>query len=390
MLVINFNQNLKHLIIILIKMRNLFFIILLFAGFISKSQISGKVINENSESVEFATILNKSTNTSSITNKNGVFQLSGNIGDSVRIQHVNYKTKDFRIDKFSGNYNLLEKNYSLGEVTVSANYAARLFELSYRKTYDKLKEENISRGCLRKVVVVEKDTTLLIDIDLDIVQKKQKSFNQKDKILPYKIQERIVESLQDSTKLNLRLNIFPEFNLIAWDKFEKYFNYFEIQDSQFINLYFLNKKSFQDSITHIEVKIQKSDSCLYSIAKISKNRLKNRKGEVLKMQTKLIDYIRYDYIDGFSYLLERYDGIFLTNSETGRKNMSFKQFFKTYNNGSTNLEKRLDGHRIFDNEINNRLIKNRYQEEFWENDSYMVYTNYDFDKLLNLNFIDSE
>jgi hypothetical protein len=371
-------------------MRNLFFIILLFADFISKSQITGKVFNEYDESVEFATILNKTTNASSITNKNGVFQLSGNVGDSILIQHVNYKTKDFRVKKISDNYRLLEKNYSLGEVVVSANYAARLFELSCRKTYDKLKDENISRGYLRKMVVVEKDTTQLIDIDLDIVQKKQKSFNQKDKILPYKIQERIVEKLQDSAKLNLRLNIFPEFNMIAWDKFEKYFNYFEIQDSQFIKLYFLNKKSFQDSITHIEVKIQKSDSCLYSFAMISKNRLKNRKGETLKMQTKIIGYTRFDYKDGFSYLLDNYKAIFLTNSETGRKDITAMQFFKTYNNGAANLEKRPNGRRIFDNEITKNLIKNKYEEEFWENDSYLEYTNYDFDKLLNLNFSDSE
>ncbi len=373
-----------------VKMRILFLMTFVLVGFISKSQITGKVFNENKEPVEFATIFNKTTNASSISNKNGVFHLSGNTNDSIRIQHVNYNTKDFRVNKISDDYKLLEKNYSLGEVVVSANYAARLFELSCRKSYEKLKDENISRGYLRKVVVVEKDTTQLIDIDLDIIQKKQKSFDQKEKILPYKIQERIVENPEDSIKLNARMDIFPQFNLIAWDRFEKYFNYFEIQDSQFINLYFLNKKSFQDSVTHIEVKIQKSDSCLYSIARISKNRLKNRKGEVLKMQTKFIDYIRYDYIDGFSYLLERYDGIFLTNSETGRKDMSFMQFFKTYNNGAANLEKRPYGRRIFDNEITKNLIKNKYKEKFWENDSYMEFTNYDFDKLLNLNFTDSE
>lgn len=370
-------------------MRNLFFITFLLSALVTKSQISGKVLNENHEPVEFATIFNKTAQTSSTTNKNGVFQLSGNIGDSVRIQHVNYKIKDFRINKISDNYILQEKNYSLGEVVVSANYAARLFELSCRKTYEKLKEENISRGYLRKVVVVEKDTTQLIDIDLDIVQKKQKSFNQKEKILPYKIQERIVENPEDSIKLNARIFIFPQFNMIAWDKFEKYFNYFEIQDLQFINLYFLNKKSFQDSITHIEVKIQKSDSCLYSFAMISKKRLKNRKGETLKMQTKISEYVKYDYKDGFSYLSECYNGIFLNNPETGRKGMVM-QFFKAYVNGAANLEKRSNGRRIFDNEITKSLIKNKYEEEFWENDSYLEYSNYDFDKLLNLNLSDSE
>lgn len=372
------------------KMRILFLITLLFAFFDSKSQISGKVVNENKEPVEFATIFNKTTYASSITNKNGVFHLNAKVGDSIRIQHLNYKTKDFVIRKINDNYALLEKNYSLGEVVVSANYAARLFEISCRKTYDKLKEENISRGYLRKVIVIEKDTMLLIDIDLDIVQKKQKSFNLKDRILPYKIQERIVETLQDSAKMNLRLNIFPEFNLIEWDRFEKYFNYFEIQDSQFINLYFLNKKSFQDSITHIEVKIQKSDSCLYSFAMISKKHLRNRKGEPLKMQTKIIGYTRFDYKDGFSYLLENCMGIILTNSETGRKDLTVKQFFKTYNNGAADFEKRPNGRRIFHNEITKNLIKNRYEDEFWEKDDYLEYAIYDFDKLFNLNFINSE
>jgi hypothetical protein len=108
------------------------------------------------------------------------------------------------------------------------------------------------------------------------------------------------------------------------------------------------------------------------------------------MQTKINDYVRYGYKDGFSYLSERYSGIFLTNSETGRKDLTFMQFFKTYNNGAANLEKRPLGRRIFDNEITKNLIKNKFEEKFWENDSYMEYTNYDFDKLLNLNFTDSE
>ena len=157
----------------------------------------------------------------------------------------------------------------------------------------------------------------------------------------------------------------------------------------FITLYFLNKKSFQDSIVHIEVKIQKSDSCLYSFALISKNRFRNRKGENLKMQTKTIEYIKYDYKDGFSYLMECYMGIFLTNPDTKRNGMVM-QFFKTYNNGAAILEKRPGGRRIFYNAITENLIRNKYEEKFWEKDSYMEYTNYDFDKLLNLNITASE
>jgi hypothetical protein len=119
------------------------------------------------------------------------------------------------------------------------------------------------------------------------------------------------------------------------------------------------------------------------------NLFRNKKGETLKMQTKIIEHVRYDYKNGFSYLSESFRGIFLNNPVTGRKGM-VKQFFKTYNNGAANLEKRPLGRRIFDNEITKNLIKNKFEEKFWKNDSYMEYTNYDFDKLLNLNFTDSE
>lgn len=370
-------------------MKNLIAAIFLFSCYCSFAQITGTVKNHVNEPVEFATVLNIKTKASSITNKEGIFHLVGNVGDSIRIQHLNYNTEDFAIQKLNDNYLLSEKNYNLGEVVVSANYAARLFELSCRKTYEKLKDKNVSRGYLRNIVKANNDTTQLIDIDLDIEQQKQKSFNQKEKILPYKVQERIVKDSLYSSKIGVKQGIFPKFNSVIWDGLENYFNYFEVQDAQFIKLYFLNKQSFKDSVTHIEVTIQKSDSCLYSFALISKNLLKNKKGETLKMQTKSFHYFKYDYKDGFSYLLESKSGVILTNPEFGEKDFTVLQFFKTYNNGASNLEKRSNGTRIFYNSLEPRLIKNKYDEEFWKSGSYLKMEPYDFEYLLNLDLGDN-
>ena len=365
-------------------MKNQLAFLFIFVGFFATAQISGTVTNEKNEPVEYTTIFNISKETSSITNVKGVFQLEGNIGDSIRIRHLNYKTGEFKISLPNDNYTLSQKNYNLGEVVVSANYAARLFEKSCENTYNKLKDKNISRGFLRNIRIENNDTTQLIDIDLDIVQRKQKSYNQREKIAPYKVQERIIRDTINTTELKIKSSMFPSFNKVNWSKFQNYFNYFEIEDPEVIKLYFFNKKSFKDSIIHIEVIIQKSDTLLLSIAIIGKNLLKNKKGVTLKMDTNSFTYIKYNYDNDFSYISEFRRGWILTNSVFGRKDLTVLQFFKTYNNGASNLERRPNGHRIFDNVLESNKIKNKYDEEFWERDLYLNITPYDFEYLLNL------
>lgn len=68
----------KTIIIIFLSMICLF----------GKAQITGEVINEKGEKLEYATIYNLTRKTSSITNIEGFFSLKGEIGDSINIQHV--------------------------------------------------------------------------------------------------------------------------------------------------------------------------------------------------------------------------------------------------------------------------------------------------------------
>jgi hypothetical protein len=150
----------------------------------------------------------------------------------------------------------------------------------------------------------------------------------------------------------------------------------------------LNKKSFHDSITHVEVVIQKSDSCLYSLSSVSKKLFKTRKGVPLQMDTKTFSFVKYAYTNEFSYLSEIKSGATFTNSVLGRKDMVMFTFFQTYNNGTSNLEKRPKGRRIFYNELEPRLIKNKYDEEFWKSESYLKFEPINFEYLLNLNLGD--
>ncbi len=365
-------------------MKALLIPVFLFVVCISMAQINGVVTNDTDEPVEFATIFNVSRRTSSISNDQGIFRLEGNVGDSIRIQHVNFRTNEFKVESNNVHFVLSPKNYNLNEVVISANYAVLFFEKSVQKTYEKLRDKNISRGYLRDVITLNNDTIQRIDIDLDLVQKK--GHNQKEQILPYKIQERIFRNSSDTSKIRVKSEIFPDLKKFEWDKFGSYYNYFKAEDSLFYILYFLNKKSFRDSVIHIEVKIQKSDSCLYSFALVSKNLLKNRKGEVLQMKTISSYYLKYAFDDGFAYLSEKESGASFNSQKSETRKIQFQQNFKVYDNGINNLERRPNGHRIFYNTLLPQLIKNRYEEEFWKNENYMKFEHYDFDFLLNLNF----
>jgi hypothetical protein len=115
---------------------------------------------------------------------------------------------------------------------------------------------------------------------------------------------------------------------------------------------------------------------------VSKNPLKNRKGDTLKMKTVSYWHIRYSYCDGFTIIDEFNKGTILTNSEFGRKDVTILQFFQTYNNGVNNLERRPGGVRIFHNKLDSKLIKNKYDNEFWEEDSYLEMKPFDYEYLL--------
>ena len=94
-------------------------------------------------------------------------------------------------------------------------------------------------------------------------------------------------------------------------------------------------------------------------------------------------------MDGFSYLLESCCGAIFTNPEFSEKDFTALQYFKTYDNGASNLEKRPKGRRIFYNVLEPRLIKNNYEDEFWKSDNYLDFEPFDFEYLLNLNLGDN-
>lgn len=100
----------------------LFFLILLFfslRGWAQQGAITGQVVDEKGESVIGATVQVKGTSIGSITDFDGNVTLQGQIGNTLVISYVGFRTLEVKVSKFSGNYWVLKENSEiLDEVVV--------------------------------------------------------------------------------------------------------------------------------------------------------------------------------------------------------------------------------------------------------------------------------
>ncbi|MCG6187418.1 carboxypeptidase-like regulatory domain-containing protein [Maribellus maritimus] len=362
-----------------------------------KNVISGTVLNNNGTPVEFATLYNLGRKTSCITDENGFFRLEAQVNDSIEIKHLNYKKTRFLIDNKIENFVLSSKDFQIEEVLVSPQFAFNLFNRSCENTWKTFEDENVSRAyakCTRKLYgeTVAQEAFL----DLDIVQKKLRSYKKGEKTNIYRIQEKIEKNgeIQDNDFL-IDLNLFyPPVQQIYWVDLPKQFNYLKKEESNFIKLILASKTKY-DHKCNIEVIINKKDTTLLSFAMVKKDiklpylhsKLVFEKAQevwdTIPVQ-KTYHYIKYDYSDGFGYLSEYVQGAVIS---PGRE-IEVSEHLKTYKNGVESLAIRKNRKRIFGNRIILRSIQNRYETEFWENQYATGTSPYDFNTLENLKIKD--
>lgn len=371
-------------------------LILVLISFPLFAQINGSVLSETGESVEYATIYDISQKTSCITNINGNFQIKGNIGDTIEIRHLNFKTRRFVITNQLAIYTLIPEKFLLNEVLISAKEAALLFEKSCRNTYAKFRDFDYTRGYCRYLRQNNQDTTLLVDLDLDIIHRKGRKFEKGRNISPVIVQERIVENdskIEDDIYYNIA-DFYPHINAINWVKISNDFNYYKVEDSLFFNLYFLADKHVWNSPYNYEVKIFKADTCLSSITMTNKNNssitniysyIGSFKGSydtiaVIKSRS---NYVEYKYENGYSYLSGFSHQFELLSTDSVQNFISIDVMYKTYNGDASKGERRF-GYRIFENKLKPLEIENRYRDSFWENSDYFMTPLVDYDRILHL------
>ena len=333
---------------------------LILSNYFSFAQITGIVLNENNDPVEYAIILNLKEKTSAISNENGMFSITGEIGDTVSIQHVSCIVKEFEVRDNDAIYILHSKSINLEEVTVTA-YAISLFKKSCINTFNSFKDKNIYMGYFRYISTIDKDVTQVIDIDLDMVQKKLKNIEKGEKIMPYKIQER--NEIQPTAPFCRTKPFFTYINQIYdWATFLGSSYSLKVEDSLQVKLYFIGKSQ------KVEVAIQKEDSCLVSVTIVSTAPFRNKVGEQIKIN-KSFSKIEYAYKNEVGYLSEMSDLLVLPNPRDSTKTLTFSQFYKTYNFETEKMKQRPHGHPIVGNSWDPQLIKNRDPEMFFERNS---------------------
>lgn len=371
----------------------LIFVLNLFPLF---AQINGSVLSEKGEPVEFATIYNTSQKTSCITDSYGNFQIKGNIEDTIEIRHLNYKTKRFIVKNQNEIFTLEPEIFLINEVHISAKEAALLFEKSCRNTYAKFRNFDYTRGYCRYLRKNNQDTTLLIDLDLDIIHRKGRKFEKGRNISPVIVQERI---LADGSKIeeDISYNIadfYPHINAINWVKISNDFNYYKVVDSLYINLYFLADKHIWSLAYNYEVKIIRADTCLASITMSNKNNstitniysyIGSNKGSfdtiaVIKSRS---NYVEYKYENGHSFLSGFSHQFELLTLDSLQNSISIDVMYKTYNSDAGKDQRRF-GYRIFENKLKPLEIQNRYKDSFWENSDYIKTPFVDYERILQL------
>ncbi len=115
-------------------MKLLFAILLLPFFVISQDFIlKGGVVNSQKEMLEFVNVFNKTNNTFTYTNKNGLFSLQCSFGDSLEISHIAYHTKFIEVDKQNLNINLVENGVLLNEVVVKGSSKKKKIKIPKRR-----------------------------------------------------------------------------------------------------------------------------------------------------------------------------------------------------------------------------------------------------------------
>lgn len=370
-------------------MRKLFLLqLFMLACLFSIGQIKGTLLDSNSTPIEWAAIRNTRGNSATVSNAEGEFVLNGVVGDSIRIQHLNYGSSTYKIEATNANYILSLKDFNLPEVVVSPNHAFQLFKKSSENTFKRLKDRSILRGYLKYTNVENKDTLVLQDLDLDIKREKLKTFDKGERISSIKIQERSVcdSVLKDNMGIVRRL-IFPPINRFKWDLFSKSYNYYKVEDSEYIRLYFIGKNQPTGNGPRFEVVIQKEDSCLAFIGVTFNGVLRKKNGNVIE-NVKVNSFMKYDFVDGISFLSESFHRVIFPHPKKKDTNIEMTLCYKTYDNGTINSTRRPDGRIIFANIFDARRVKNRYSENFWINNSGVEKVDYDFTRLINMKIED--
>ena len=362
------------------------------------AQISGRVIGDDGAQINWATVLNLRTNSGCVTDSTGFFTIKANLSDSIRIQHLSYKTDGFILSKENDTY-LLKRNLNeLSEIVVSKNYAAWLAVKSCEKALSKMQVESRDRMYCNAVKIMNNDTLDRVFLDLDFERNKSGSgvnavlHNRIIEIQKYA--EQLHHNLDPIAKNVFVSELFPTKDLpvIKESKTkEQAMNdnciFYIATDSQYIKVNLIPKKDAPLSQRIFELTITKKDTSMVSFAMASfpapfnstKN-IENKPG-----QSAIGFYYQIANENGINYISKAYSEVKLYGNINNKDfTNTFSYNLKNYAHTSEKQKKRTGVWIINNNFGFKENLKSRYSTEFWKNNDFPIQTPYDFNKLREL------
>lgn len=366
----------------------------------SVAQISGQVIDSDGLPISYATVFNLKNKIGSVTDSIGHFKIDASISDSIRIQHISYKSDNFTISKDLDKYQLQRNINDLKEVVVSKNYVAWLYFRGYFNTVSKMQNESRNRMYGRAVKLLNADTLEKVSMDLDY--ERNNSGNNPMKI-PH---NRFIEVQRYSEQFNAQLDTISN-KLINFRFFpvkglpgikeapsrEAAMNddyIFQISvDSLFYFIDFIPRKIAPINSSIFEVIISKKDTCMISFAAVTlPYPFKAAKLNVKSYQPETMDiafFTRIEFENSQGYIATSYSVLNMYYS-IGQKTYSkrYSIQLKNYAHQPEVIKKRSGIWMINNFFAYNKKLKSKYSDEFWKNPDFPKEVPYDFDHLRSL------
>ncbi len=358
----------------------------------SDAQISGQVIGSDGIPVNYATVFNLSSQTGCITDSVGFFNLIASFSDSIRVQHLSYKTGNFGLGKNLDQYKLDRNLNEIKEITVSKLYAGWLAVRSGEKAISRMQHEPRDRMYCNAVRTLNKDTLDQIFTDLDF---------ERNKTGNGLINNRFIEIQRYCQQLNHDMDPFPEqvlgsylfplkgLPVIKEEKDnEKAMNddcvFCISTDSQFIRVSLIPKKEAPLYRPVFELTISKLDTCLVGFAMATYPSTSNpsKKLENKPEKSDNAFFYQISFENGLGYISRIYSELNLYGIKDNNKYANKFTFnLNNYAHSSEKLKKR-SGKWIINNIFGFvNKPKSKYSEEFWKKEGFPYEAPYDFIKL---------
>lgn len=210
-------------------------------------------------------------------------------------------------------------------------------EKGCRNTFEKLAVKSLFRVFYSFILLVNNDTTHIVNLDLDVIHEKKKEF--KEVYKSYVVKSIVRYDAEKAGKKSFHNYVGMPINRFTFNKLIKYFIITKTEDQSYIIIYLNSKRSFNDSIMNWKVLISKKDLCLHEISMETTIPYINKEKKNVTEKNKYFQFVRYNCING-KYYLDEVINSHSFQSISNKNSIFVLTHYKVYQEGGNFVERR--------------------------------------------------